>query len=1269
MGKVTKESQNNPNELFPVVGIGASAGGLEAFTQLLSHLSTETGMAFVLIQHLEPHHQSLLTELLSRVTQMPISQVQDGMAVEPNRVYVIPPNTQMTLAEGVLHLAPRELTQGKYMPIDTFFRSLADDRGSRAIAVVLSGTDGDGAMGLEAIKAAGGITFAQCEATAQFSGMPNTAIATGNVDFILPPTAIAEELATISCHPYVAPQTPAETVENEGRMNWSGDWNPNQIDFGESSMSALFALLQTTTGVNFTHYKRTTLERRIRRRMVLYKLERLEDYIQHLQHHPAEVQALYQDILISVTSLFRDPEAFAALKEQVFPQIVPESSAESQIRIWVAGCATGEEVYSIAMCLLEFLAERAIKPPIQIFGTDISESVIDKARTGIYQESLMAGVSPERQRRFFVPVEGGYQISKLVRELCVFAKQNLGSDPPFSSLDLISCRNVLIYLAAPLQRRVLPILHYSLKPTGFLLLGGSESPGASSDLFAVVDKKHRIYARTSVSPRPSFDFAPSNYPSAAAKLDRRRNETVPGGLNVQQQADQIVLHRYAPVGVLINDGLDILQFRGETNAYLRPAPGEPSFNLLKMARPGLLSELRTAIYQAKRQDVPVQKAPVRVKGNESLGEVKIEVIPFKALPAQERYFLVLFEPIPRLESDAEAERKTDTGNAELSASEVNRLRQELADTKRELADTQVSLQATIEEQNVTNQNLTTANEEVLSSNEELQSTNEELQTAKEEIQSANEELRTTNEELHSRNLEARQVNNDLVNLLTNVNIPIMMLEGDLTIRRFTPIAQRLFNLIPSDVGRSLGDIRSNLNAPDLEAWIAAVIDTLNAQEHEVQDREGHWYVLRIRPYRTTDNQIDGVVLALVDINALKQSAARLEAARNYAESIVETVRQPLVVLDADLHVNTANPAFYQTFQVPPDQTEQQLLFELGNGQWNIPQMRSLLEEMLPNRSQVEDFEMEHDFEQIGHKIMLLSAREMSPADDERMILLAIEDITARKQGEAERERLLLSEQEARAEAEAATASKDEFMSVLAHELRSPLNAIQGWAQFLQRGTQNEATTTRALETIERNAKLQSQLIEDLLDITRIVEGKLRIELRPLDLSVVIQAAINTVQLAADEKQIQLESMLAPCPGTVAADPIRMQQVIWNLLTNAIKFTPKGGRVEVRLACSPSHAEVQVIDTGKGISPDFLPYVFERFRQAESNRTSSRPGLGLGLAIVQFLVELHGGTVVADSPGEGQGATFTMRLPLTTIPSGRNPDSGDAESSPDSTGTH
>jgi two-component system, chemotaxis family, CheB/CheR fusion protein len=533
----------------------------------------------------------------------------------------------------------------------------------------------------------------------------------------------------------------------------------------------------------------------------------------------------------------------------------------------------------------------------------------------------------------------------------------------------------------------------------------------------------------------------------------------------------------------------------------------------------------------------------------------------------------------------------------------------------------------------------------LSSNEELQSTNEELETAKEEIQATNEELSTTNEELRRRNTELYRVNNDLTNLLASINIPILMLTNDLRIRRFTPMAQYLFNFIPTDTGRPLSDIRTNLNIPDLEPLILEVLATLSVKELEVQTQAGYWYTLRIRPYRTTENQIDGVVLVLLDIDALKRSAVTVEAARNYAEALVETVQVPLLVLEADFRVNTANRAFCETFQVSQLETARSTIFELGNGQWNIPGLRSIVEDILTNDTVLQNFEVEHLFDKIGQKTMLLNALKINAVGDIPRILLSIEDITARKQFEAERAHLLSQEQLARHEAETANRAKDDFLSNLSHELRNPLTAIIGWAQLIQSRKLDETRIDRGLEVIYHSAKAQSQLIEDMLDLSRIASGKLHLNPQQLDLVSVVNVAISSVELSAKAKSIQLISNLTPT--IVSGDIDRLGQVLWNLLTNAIKFTPTGGRVEITLTTVQTSAQIRVSDTGQGIGTELLRHIFDRFHQGDSTSSKASHGLGLGLSIVRHIVELHHGTVRAQSAGEGQGTTLIVQIPLDT----------------------
>ncbi|PZO18974.1 MAG: ATPase [Leptolyngbya foveolarum] len=829
---------------------------------------------------------------------------------------------------------------------------------------------------------------------------------------------------------------------------------------------------------------------------------------------------------------------------------------------------------------------------------------------------------------------------------------------------MVSCRNVMIYFKPVLQDRVRSIFHYSLNPGGYLWLGSSESVGETSELFAAVDRKHKVYSRRVSSDRINFDFVTSEYFPASSPRSLDGAEPFDESYSsVRRQADQIVLGRYAPVGVVVNDQLDILHFRGNTSPYLVVASGDPSFNLLKMIRPELLLELRAAISEAKEQDVAVRKEDLYVENNAQ--EIAIEITPVGNPVSQMRNYLVLFEPIAAdvPETDVETDEM-----ARSQAPKVSRLERSLAATRRELLDTKAYLQAMVEEKEDANQRLTIANEEILSSNEELQSTNEELRTAKEEIQAANEELKTTNEELQNRNASAQTVNDDLVNLLNNVNIPIVILTSDLRIRRFTPVAQQLFKFIPTDVGRLLSDIRINIDIPDLEQTILAVTDSLEAQEKEVQDAQGRWYQLRIRPYQTAEKQTEGAVMALVDIDHIKrtQQQQQLEQSQRYAEAIVETVSEPLLVVTEALVVCTANRAFHETFQVSEGTAEGRSLFELGNGQWNIPALQSHLTTLIDNpRRRIDPIEITHEFEHIGSKIMRLKVREIEHSGPDRMILLSIEDITERRQAEAQR---LLQAQTARAQAEAANIGKDQFLSVISHELRTPLNAILGWSSLL---VKMESPTPdvlhKALNSINRSAKNQNRIISDLLEVSRILQNKTKLQLEPTNLSDFLKTAVEMIQPTAAEAEVTLSAELATSSDFFRLDPSRLHQVFGNAISNAIKFTPAGGSIQVSLVYEDKNGEyenagdspeerlrqratqqarITITDSGAGITPDFLPYVFDRFRQANSTNTRQYGGLGLGLAIVKSFTEEHGGTVEISSPGEDLGATMTILLPLT-----------------------
>jgi two-component system CheB/CheR fusion protein len=1106
---------------FPIVGIGASAGGLEAFRRLLGALPLDSGMAYVLVQHLDPKNDSILAELLSEATQMEVSEVKGDVLVEPNRVYVIPPSKDMVLDEGMLKLVPRSSTGAAHMPIDSFFRTLAEVQGAQAIGVILSGMGSDGTLGIHAIEAEGGIVFAQDPASAQSQDMPSSAIESGRVDFVLAPEDIARELARLGRHPYLAsagrtPSTPPAALADAK-------------DDDRESLGRILEILRKARGTNFGAYKKTTLRRRVARRMAVSCIETLEAYAGHLDGNEAETNALYDDCLISVTSFFRDPQVFQVLRDQILPILLKDRSTDAPLRVWVAGCASGEEVYSIAMCLLERTAELSRNPSLQIFATDLSESALSKAREGVYVANIARDVSAERLGRFFVKVGGHYQITKAVRDMCVFARHDFTSDPPFSRLDLISSRNVLIYLEPRLQEQVFATFHYALAPDGFLVIGPAETVGAASAFFSTVDEKHRIYQRKAGSGPARFYSVAREQSLLTPPRVAARTASVS---EVPREADRMLLARFAPAAVLVDENLRILEFRGDTDPFLEHGHGKASLNLERLLRKGLLMEVRRAVEEARQKDTSVRKSGLQVRYRNELRSVGIEVVPIKGRASVERCLLVLFEPDG--ETSHRAERSSSL-QPPLDAADARD--QEIARLGQGLAQSSEYVDTLLREHESALEELQSTNEEALSGNEELQSVNEELQTAKEEIQSTNEELATLNQELQDRNAQLARSND------------------------------------------------------------------------EIQDA------------------LDG------------------------ANALVDTVPQPLLILDGELRVEKANAAYYETFQTTAELTRGRQLSELGSRQWNNPTVLTALKAVFADGASVEDLEVDADFPSLGARTMSLNARRLhSELGTRGRVILAIADRTELKAAERGRAALLDLEKVARGQAEAADQLKDQFVATVSHELRGPLTVISGWMNILLAAGKSPDTSTlaRALAAINRGVAAQNRLISDLLDHSRIVTGKVALQRAPVDLMVVADAALVGVGAAAAAKDIDVELSGNRGTNIVLGDADRLQQVLWNLFLNAVKFTPPGGQVRIAVGRVGNQVHVTVSDSGRGISEAFLPHVFERFRQAEGSSSRAQPGLGLGLTLVRELVELHGGTVQVASGGEGLGAVFTVVLPIPVL---------------------
>ena len=956
-------STENISDAFSIVGLGASAGGLEAFEQFFRHAPPDSGMAFVLVSHLDPSHASILTEILQRATAMPVVEAQDQMKVSPNSVYVIPPNRDMAIFHGALQLSVPEQPRGQRMPIDAFLRSLAEDQGEQAVGIILSGTGTDGTLGLRAILGMGGISLVQDPATAKYDGMPNSAIQAGYATHVLPAEKMPEILLSGRSALYQPPLAPEAVI---------------------SGMNRILMQLRSVTGHDFSQYKKSTVGRRIERRMSMHNIEDMEVYARYLKEHPAEIRLLFKELLINVTNFFRDPEAFAALKQEILPQLFADKPDDYVFRVWVAGCATGEEAYSIAILLREFMDEGHREFKIQLYATDLDDDAIAVARAGIYPLNIVQDVPPERLRHFFIKEETGYRVKKNIREMVVFANQNVIKDPPFTRLDLLSCRNLMIYLEPELQNRLIPAFHYALKPGGVLFLSPSESIGNYPALFTPLNRKWKFYRATgsiaSTRAVMSGGLVWTGNPNTKVLNDavKKIKET-----NFAELARRVLLQSYAPASVVTDKNGNILYVHGETGKYLRPAPGQATLNIVDMAREGLQMELRAALNGAD-QDMSTLNKEVSVNIGGNLQTTSLSVRPMPGPDANEKLLLISFQDVAH-----PAPGKLRRGKSATPGNEEQRRVEEL---ERELAYTRENLHATIEEQQASNEELKSTNEELQSTNEELQSTNEELETSKEELQSVNEELITVNAELQAKIEQLADMQNDMKNLLDNINIGTVFLDQHLRIKRYTREATQAYRLVASDVGRPLGDIKSNIEGEDLLADAQTVLNTLAPFERKVRTFAGAWYLARIQPYRTLDNLIDGAVLTFNDITQLIKTEMAVNEARKLAEGIVDTVRGPLVVLGEDLRVISASRSFYRYFQTTAEATMNQPIYELGSRQWDIPELRNLLENILPGNESFEDYVVEQDFPAIGRRKLLLNARRIvGMQDSKQMILLAMEE--------------------------------------------------------------------------------------------------------------------------------------------------------------------------------------------------------------------------------------------------------------------------------------
>jgi len=971
-GNKSPEARKSEKPLIPVAGIGASAGGLEALEKFFDHLPGQSGMAFVVVTHLDPSHASLMPELIQKHTRMKVVQVEDGMPVEQNHVYVIPPDRDMGIINRTLILARTGVSSGPRAPVNYFLRSLAIEQKEKALAIILSGMGTDGTEGVKAVKAELGMIMVQDPSTAKYDSMPRNAISTGLADFVLPPEKMPRYLIDYLKR-FLVKGTSKARPRREIPVKY---------------LSKVHMLIRDQTGHDFSAYKESTILRRLQRRMSVHQIEDTGEYLQYLEKNSQEVKSLFKELLIGVTSFFRDPEAFEALKNSALPLLFKEGEFGSPLRAWVPGCATGEEAYSLAMVIREFLEtlERDHHP--QIFATDIDEDAIEKARVGLYPGNIAADMGPERLKKFFESVDDSYRISRRIREMLVFAVQSIVKDPPFTKLDLICCRNLLIYLEPDMQKKLLPLFHYSLNPGGVLFLGSSETIGEFTDLFSVVDNKWKIYkARNEGIPAR----APVDFPvSPATRVSTGRIKAGPR-TELPMLVEKYLMEHHTPPAVVIDQKGDIAYIHGRTGRYLEPPAGPVrTANVVEMARDALKSQLPAMIRAAAAERKEISRT-LRTKSNGQDLVLRVSVKPMFYQELKGLY-VVLFEEMPSQEKREKPDKKAVPKRTD--ASRVVQLEEELRSTKE-------SLQTTIEELETSNEELRSINEEYQSANEELQSANEELNSSKEEMQSLNEELETVNTELQSKNQELVSANDDMKNLLDSLAIPVIFLDNHLRIKRFTSHAHKVVNLRETDLGRPLEDLVLRIKYRDLIKDAREVLETLSYKEVETEAIDNRWYSVRMRPYQTVNHMIDGLVIIFIDVHRNKiaeESLKESELLRRFAENIVNTVREPLLVMDQDLQIVFASESFYETFEVKPEDTLGQYLYKLQGNAWDIPELRKLLEHVLPEQSAFENFEMEHHFPGLGMKRLRLNGRRMHQEElGFNRILLAIEDVTTKGQ--------------------------------------------------------------------------------------------------------------------------------------------------------------------------------------------------------------------------------------------------------------------------------
>lgn len=1227
---VPQRRELSPSDLnFPVVGIGASAGGLQAIKQFFEHMPKDNGMAFVIVLHLAPDHQSLAGNIIQETTKMPVLQVTETVPISKNCVYVISPAQSLHMNDGYLHVTPAEQRQGGHVAIDLFFRDLADVHKERAFCLVLSGTGSDGAVGLSRIKEQGGVTIAQSPTDAEFDGMPQAAIDTQMVDLVLPVVDIPQKLLEL----WGNAQEIRLPTANDPEIHTQPPSSEREAVAAEQSLLDILMQLRSGTGHDFKHYKRATVLRRIERRMQVTAQPDLPSYYAFLQNHPEETKALLGDLLIGVTNFFRDREAFEALERDVLPSLLkpvePGSVPPEEIRVWSAGCSTGEEAYTLAMLVSDQLVHDASSAKLQVFATDIDERAITAGRSGAYPEAIITDVPPTRLRQYFVKDGSNYRVRKEIRERVLFAKHNLLSDPPFSQIDLIVCRNLLIYLDREVQREILQMFHFALRPGGYLFLGSSESADACHELFTPVDKRNRIFRskygtattrRTPTMPRGGYVRTTSSPAEPLAPPARKVSFA-----DIHLRA----IERSAPPSMIVDANADILHMSENAGRFLRHVGGEMSRNLLTLVNPQLRLEIRTTLFQVSQSGQAVKSRQVNLERDGRRFLVDLLAQPYRDDQSDGDFVLVVFEEV---EVDAAEQLEANINQTD---------NQVLSNLERELQRTKLHLQDTIEQAEVSSEELKASNEEMQAINEELRSATEELETSKEELQSINEELLTVNYELKTKVEETDKINDYLTNLIASTDIATVFVDRSVRIKWFTPRATEIFSMLPVDTGRSLLDITHRLDYADMATDATQVFESLNMIEREVSSNDGRWYIARLLPYRSSEDHIDGTVLTFIDISKRRMAEEELRLGEERMRLVAESTRDyAIILLDEHGVITRWNTGAELIFGYSKEEAEgayYDFIFPPQDRADGVPE-NELRMARVNGRSEDERWHLRKD----GSRFFCSGEVTLLQGDHLQGYVKIARDLTGHKRLHEEQTQRLMETQNT-------SHLKDEFFAVMSHELKHPLNLIQLNAELLRRlpVTKTVSAAAKAVNTICDAVTSQARIIDDLLDVARVRTGKLKLKRQAVDLARVLQDIYTVVINDNHPNKVTLELPEGPGELIVNADPTRLEQVIWNLVNNALKFTPNGGRVQLIASQDGNMARLDVKDSGVGIEAEHLNEVFDLFGQAETQHaTHQREGLGIGLSLVRQLTEAHGGSVEVKSDGLGKGCTFTIRLPLS-----------------------